>query len=101
MEDIKKSGKSFRGYPRNTQILTSSLSFSAGGPGPFMGAGQGHYRPKNVTINEPFFAGHFPHYPVMPGVLIIEALAQAAGYPDAQDRERRSGREFDLLFRRH
>lgn len=33
---------------------------------------------KNVTINEPFFAGHFPHYPVMPGVLIIEALAQAA-----------------------
>jgi 3-hydroxyacyl-[acyl-carrier-protein] dehydratase len=33
---------------------------------------------KNVTINEPFFGGHFPHYPVMPGVLIIEALAQAA-----------------------
>jgi len=34
---------------------------------------------KNVTINEPFFVGHFPHYPVMPGVMIIEALAQAAG----------------------
>lgn len=33
---------------------------------------------KNVTINEPFFNGHFPHYAVMPGVLIIEALAQAA-----------------------
>lgn len=33
---------------------------------------------KNVSINEPFFAGHFPHYPVMPGVLIVEALAQAA-----------------------
>lgn len=33
---------------------------------------------KNVTINEPFFAGHFPHYAVMPGVLVIEALAQAA-----------------------
>jgi 3-hydroxyacyl-[acyl-carrier-protein] dehydratase len=33
---------------------------------------------KNVTINEPVFMGHFPHYPVMPGVLIIEALAQAA-----------------------
>lgn len=34
---------------------------------------------KNVSMNEPFFTGHFPHYPVMPGVLIIEALAQAAG----------------------
>ncbi|KAF0814371.1 3-hydroxyacyl-[acyl-carrier-protein] dehydratase FabZ [Andreprevotia sp. IGB-42] len=34
---------------------------------------------KNVTMNEPFFQGHFPGYPVMPGVLILEALAQAAG----------------------
>jgi 3-hydroxyacyl-[acyl-carrier-protein] dehydratase len=33
---------------------------------------------KNVTINEPFFPGHYPHHPVMPGVLIVEALAQAA-----------------------
>lgn len=33
---------------------------------------------KNVTINEPFFQGHFPDFPVMPGVLIIEALAQTA-----------------------
>jgi len=33
---------------------------------------------KNVTINEPFFNGHFPHRPVMPGVLMLEALAQAA-----------------------
>jgi 3-hydroxyacyl-[acyl-carrier-protein] dehydratase len=33
---------------------------------------------KNVSINEPFFQGHFPHRPVMPGVLILEALAQAA-----------------------
>jgi len=32
---------------------------------------------KNVTINEPYFQGHFPHHPVMPGVLIIEAMAQA------------------------
>ncbi|HJF79558.1 3-hydroxyacyl-ACP dehydratase FabZ [Enterococcus cecorum] len=32
---------------------------------------------KNVTINEPFFQGHFPHEPVMPGVLIVEAMAQA------------------------
>lgn len=34
---------------------------------------------KNVTFNEPFFTGHFPGRPVMPGVLIVEALAQAAG----------------------
>jgi 3-hydroxyacyl-[acyl-carrier-protein] dehydratase len=34
---------------------------------------------KNVTINEPFFQGHFPAHPVMPGVLVIEALAQAGG----------------------
>ena len=33
---------------------------------------------KNVTINEPYFQGHFPNYPVMPGVLIIESMAQAA-----------------------
>jgi 3-hydroxyacyl-[acyl-carrier-protein] dehydratase len=50
---------------------------------------------KNVTINEPFFPGHFPYRAVMPGVLIIEALAQAAGilsfvtanvYPDADSK---------------
>ncbi len=34
---------------------------------------------KNVTINEPFFAGHFPGHPIMPGVLIVEAMAQAGG----------------------
>lgn len=34
---------------------------------------------KNVTVNEPFFQGHFPEHPVMPGVLIIEALAQVCG----------------------
>ena len=34
---------------------------------------------KNVTINEPFFTGHFPQKPIMPGVLILEALAQASG----------------------
>ena len=34
---------------------------------------------KNVTINEPFFAGHFPNFPIMPGVLIVESIAQAGG----------------------
>lgn len=41
--------------------------------------GQSIHAYKNVSINEPFFVGHFPHHPVMPGVLIMEALAQAAG----------------------
>lgn len=41
-------------------------------------AGKRIHAIKNVTVNEPFFSGHFPHHPVMPGVLIIEALAQAA-----------------------
>jgi 3-hydroxyacyl-[acyl-carrier-protein] dehydratase len=47
---------------------------------------------KNVTINEPHFAGHFPSFPIMPGVLIVEAIAQAGGtlllmdIPDAQDK---------------
>lgn len=40
---------------------------------------------KNVSINEPFFNGHFPHMPVMPGVLIIEALAQAAALFSFED----------------
>ena len=43
---------------------------------------------KNVTINEPHFVGHFPHRPVMPGVLILEAMAQTAGllaFADAAD----------------
>ncbi|HEY7353436.1 MAG TPA: 3-hydroxyacyl-ACP dehydratase FabZ [Terriglobales bacterium] len=45
---------------------------------------------KNVTINEPFFAGHFPNMPIMPGVLIVEAIAQAGGallLTEIQDRE--------------
>ncbi|MDT8363552.1 MAG: 3-hydroxyacyl-ACP dehydratase FabZ [Nitrosomonas sp.] len=41
-------------------------------------AGKSIHAYKNVSINEPYFSGHFPHYPVMPGVLIVEALAQAA-----------------------
>ena len=47
---------------------------------------------KNVTINEPFFNGHFPGAPVMPGVLIIESMAQVAGmlvYRDMPDREKK------------
>lgn len=44
---------------------------------------------KNVTVNEHFFAGHFPHYPVMPGVLVIEAMAQAAAILSFKTRGRK------------
>lgn len=47
---------------------------------------------KNVTCNEPFFLGHFPHHKIMPGVLIVEALAQAGGillYNSIADPERK------------
>ena len=50
---------------------------------------------KNVTINEPFFQGHFPNYPIMPGVLAIEAMAQAAAILAFKSRE---GEEGDLVF---
>jgi len=42
---------------------------------------------KNVTINEPFFNGHYPDYPIMPGVLIVEALAQVGGVAVLQKEE--------------
>src|SRR5713226_8460445 len=47
---------------------------------------------KNVTANEPFFSGHFPDYPVMPGVMIVEAMAQVAGVlvlKQIEDRKRK------------
>src|SRR5580704_10103213 len=47
---------------------------------------------KNVTINEPFFAGHFPNLPIMPGVLIVEAIAQAGGALLLTEVEDRSGK---------
>ncbi len=47
---------------------------------------------KNVTANEPFFAGHFPDFPVMPGVLIIEALAQVGGVLVLKDRPDRKNK---------
>jgi 3-hydroxyacyl-[acyl-carrier-protein] dehydratase len=44
---------------------------------------------KNVSVNEPFFQGHFPNNPIMPGVLIIEALAQAAGVLGFKSQEKK------------
>jgi len=53
---------------------------------------------KNVTVNEPFFQGHFPAYPVMPGVLVIEAMAQVAGLLTMlSDVARRDGSQLVLF----
>jgi 3-hydroxyacyl-[acyl-carrier-protein] dehydratase len=53
---------------------------------------------KNVTINEPFFQGHFPGYPVMPGVLVVEAMAQVAGLLTMlSDVARRDGSQLVLF----
>ncbi|MDR1850078.1 MAG: 3-hydroxyacyl-ACP dehydratase FabZ [Zoogloeaceae bacterium] len=51
---------------------------------------------KNVSINEPFFNGHFPHHPIMPGVLVIEALAQAGGILTLKTEEAKAS--ADLMF---
>lgn len=53
---------------------------------------------KNVTINEPFFPGHFPHFPVMPGVLILEALAQAAAIFSFADETGLKAKDEELLY---
>ncbi len=50
---------------------------------------------KNVTINEPYFVGHFPGHPVMPGVLLVEGMAQAAGLLLLHDRE---DRKSNLIY---
>ena len=52
---------------------------------------------KNISVNEPFFAGHFPGNPIMPGVLMIEAMAQAAGMLAHLDAEI-EGKEGELYF---
>ena len=53
---------------------------------------------KNVTVNEPCFQGHFPGNPIMPGVLIIEALAQAGGLLSNLSRTPAEGHEFIYFF---
>ncbi|NCT56232.1 MAG: 3-hydroxyacyl-ACP dehydratase FabZ [Legionella sp.] len=53
---------------------------------------------KNVTMNEPCFQGHFPGNPVMPGVLILEALAQAAGILSSVSRQPKDGYKFVYFF---
>lgn len=53
---------------------------------------------KNVTINEPFFTGHFPNRPIMPGVLILEALAQTFGILAHETAKPASGKEYLVYF---
>lgn len=53
---------------------------------------------KNVTINEPFFTGHFPSNPIMPGVLMLEALAQASAILFSLSHELKEGYEFLHFF---
>ena len=53
---------------------------------------------KNVTINEPFFPGHFPHRPVMPGVMVIEAMAQACGILSSLSDEPMANEKGIFLF---
>ena len=58
------------------QSILPQLSLSYGRQDNRYCAGIKDNRPKNVTINEPFFEGHFPGNPIMPGVLIVEAMAR-------------------------
>lgn len=60
--------------------------------------GQSIHAIKNVSINEPFFSGHFPHHPVMPGVLILEALAQAAAIFSFADESGLKAKGEQLLY---
>lgn len=53
---------------------------------------------KNVTINEPFFTGHFPNKPIMPGVLMLEALAQTCAILSNLSRSAKEGHEFLYFF---
>jgi 3-hydroxyacyl-[acyl-carrier-protein] dehydratase len=62
-----------------------------------MQAGESIVALKNVTFNEAHFAGHFPQYPVMPGVLVIEALAQAGGVL-AWESARAEERQVEILY---
>jgi 3-hydroxyacyl-[acyl-carrier-protein] dehydratase len=53
---------------------------------------------KNVSANEPHFPGHFPHRPIMPGVLILEAMAQAAGILAFRTLDIKPSGDFDYLY---
>lgn len=53
---------------------------------------------KNVTINEPFFAGHFPEYPIMPGVLILEAMTQLCGILSCSSEDKQPARDGAINY---
>ena len=70
------SARSCKALPHRYPFLADSIGSSPSSPGRRVVA------LKNVSYNEPFFQGHWPTRPIMPGVLIVEAMAQAAGRPD-------------------
>jgi hypothetical protein len=88
------------GYRSDHAAAAASVSLLAGGSCARNASGKVRARLKNVTFNEPFFPGHFPHRPVMPGVMIIEALAQACGILAFKTVSVVPDRNA-LLFRRH
>jgi 3-hydroxyacyl-[acyl-carrier-protein] dehydratase len=53
---------------------------------------------KNVTVNEPFFPGHFPHFAVMPGVLVVEAMAQAAAVLSLRSKDHKNDGKWVYYF---
>ena len=53
---------------------------------------------KNVSNNEPFFQGHFPEYPVFPGVLLLEAMAQATAILDVQSNNRDMSKQLYIIL---
>jgi beta-hydroxyacyl-ACP dehydratase FabZ len=66
-------------HPGDSRHFAASLSDAAGGCAILELEEERIVGIKNVTVNEPFFVGHFPEFPVMPGVLVVEAMAQVAG----------------------
>ena len=86
-------------HRRDPPAAAASLSDAAGRPGARLRGRASSIRGmKNVTVNEPFFQGHFPDYPVMPGVLVIEAMAQVAGLLTMlSDVARRDGSQLVLF----
>ncbi len=78
-QDIKENTESIMDVIEIRKFLAHRYPFALVDRVTQLEAGKSITAIKNVTINEPFFNGHFPHNPIMPGVLIVEAMAQVTG----------------------